>query len=160
MSGRPARIESNPLANDESLSDFVATLGLALFSLAVAAGFARVFGGWDFFDNLAVVVVVGHGTSYLLRRLRVPWALSFPAVLAVMTWLIGAMFYRDTYSWLLPTNETWQAFRVELSLVGDQFPTTVAPVPFLAGWNALAAIGIAAVVALSDTFAFRAYARA
>jgi transglutaminase-like putative cysteine protease len=61
---------------------------------------------------------------------------------------------------LLPTSETWELFRLELDLVGEQFRTAVAPVAFLAGWDVLAAVGVAVAVLLSDTFAFRAFARA
>ncbi len=146
---------------DASLADdALATAALLAFSLVVAAGFARVFSGWDFFDNLAVVAVVGHAVSLLLRRLRLPLWVAFPVTIAALVWLIGAMYYRSTYSLLLPTSESWTLFRLELDLVGEQFRTAVAPVAFLGGWDVLASIGIAAVVVLSDTFAFRAFARA
>ena len=142
------------------LDDLVATTALTVFTLAVAAGFARVFSGWEFFDDLAVVAVAGHGASLVMRRLRLPLFAAFPILVAVLGWLIGAMFYRSTYSMLLPTADTLSLFRLELELVGEQFRTAVAPVAFLGGWDVLAAIGIAAVVVLSDTFAFRAFARA
>jgi hypothetical protein len=47
-----------------------ATLAVATFSVAVAAGFARVFTGWSFMSDLVVLVLVGHGLGLLLRRLR------------------------------------------------------------------------------------------
>ena len=141
-------------------ADIVATLALTLYSIAVAAGFIRVFSGWEFFDNLVMVAVVGHGVAFALRRLRLPVWIAFPITLASLVWLIGAMYYRDTYSLLLPTSETWSLFRLELDVVGDQFRTAVAPVAFLSGWNVLASIGVAAAVLLADTFAFRAFARA
>lgn len=141
-------------------SDVIATLALCAYSIVVAAGFARVFNGWEFFDNLIVVAVVGHGVAFVLRILRTPVWVAFPVTLGALVWLIGAMFYRDTYSLLLPTAETWSVFRLELDIVGEQFRTAVAPVAFLSGWNVLAAIGVAAAVLLADTFAFRAFARA
>lgn len=148
-------------ATEQSLADeALATAALLTFSLVVAAGFARVFSGWDFFDNLAVVAIVGHLLSLVLRRLRLPLWVSFPVTIAALVWLIGAMYYRSTYSLLLPTSDSWTLFRLELDLVGEQFRTAVAPVAFLGGWDVLASIGIAAVVVLSDTFAFRAFARA
>lgn len=159
----PARSRPDDVAGTDGHSltdDLIATLALLAFSLAVAAGFARVFSGWAFFDNLAVVAIVGHGLSLTLRRLRVPVLLAFPLLIAVTAWLIGAMFYRSTYALGLPTSETWELFRLELELVSEQFRTAVAPVAFLGGWDVLAAIGMGAVVILSDTFAFRAYARA
>ena len=141
-------------------SDVTASAALCLYSAAVVGGFTRVFSGWDFFDNLLVVAIVGHGIALALRLLRVPVWVAFPVTGAALVWLIGAMFYRETYGLLLPTSDTWELFRLELDLVGEQFRTAVAPVAFLAGWDVLAALGIAAAVLLSDTFAFRAYARA
>lgn len=157
---RPGRAAPEIVAEHSFADELIATVALTLFSLAVAAGFARVFSGWEFFDNLAVIAVVGHGLSLGLRRARLPLWASFPVVVAGLVWLIGAMYYRSTYSLMLPTSDTWELFRLELDLVGEQFRTAVAPVAFLGGWDVLASIGVAAVVVLSDTFAFRAFARA
>ena len=140
--------------------EVIASAALLLYSAAVVGGFARVFSGWEFFDNLLLVAVVGHGLALVLRLLRVPVWVAFPATGLGLIWFVGAMFYRDTYSLLLPTSETWDLFRLELDLVGEQFRTAVAPVAFLAGWDVLAALGVAASVLLADTFAFRAFARA
>ncbi|MFT6764630.1 MAG: transglutaminase-like putative cysteine protease [Candidatus Aldehydirespiratoraceae bacterium] len=141
-------------------SDALATLALFAYSAVVATGFTRVFSGWDFLDNLLVVVFVGHGVSFALRSARAPIWVAFPATTFALAWMIGAMYYRETYSLLLPTSETWDLFRLELDLVSEQFRTAVAPVAFLAGWDVLASLGIAAAVLLADTFAFRAFARA
>lgn len=151
---------SEPTTRHDLGADIVATLALTLYSIVVAAGFASVFSGWDFFDNLIVIAVFGHGVALVLRRLRTPVWVAFPITLVALVWLIGAMFYRDTYSLLFPTSETWSLFRLELEVVGDQFRSAVAPVLFLSGWNVLAAIGVASAVLLADTFAFRAFARA
>ena len=40
-----------------------------LYTIVVGLGFARVFGGWDFADDVIAIVVVGHGASFALRRL-------------------------------------------------------------------------------------------
>lgn len=141
-------------------SDLLATLALTVYSIVVAAGFARVFSGWDFLDNLIVIALVGHGVALALRLSRIPVWIAFPITLVALVWTIGAMFYRDTYAIMLPTSDTWELFRLELELVGDQFRTAVAPVAFLSGWDVLASIGVAASVLLADTFAFRAFARA
>ncbi len=141
-------------------TDIGATAALTLFSLTVAAGFARVFAGWEFFAPLAWIVVIGHGTGLVLRRREVPAWLAVPLTAVILIWAASLLFYRDTTSWLLPTTETWQLFRSELDLVRDQFRVAVAPVIFGAGWDALAAIGMILAVLLADVFAFRAYARA
>jgi len=152
---------SAPPARRIGLStDVAATLALTGFSLAVVAGFARVFSGWGFFDNLAVVALVGHALGLLLRRVRVPGWLAVPLVFVALTWLIGFLHYRGTYSNLFPTAETADLFRAELDLVRDVFRVAVAPVQFGFGWDVLAAIGVGLAVMLSDAFAFRAGARA
>jgi hypothetical protein len=148
-------------ASSQSLgADLIASGALFLYSVAVAAGFARVFSGWDFFDNLVAVALLGHAAGLLLRRLRVPVWAAFPATGAVLVWLVGAMFYRDTYTLLLPTSETLDLFRLDTDVVSESFRTAVAPVPFVGGWDVFASLGLAAAVLLADTFAFRAYARA
>lgn len=146
---------SHPLS-----ADLAAAGALFLYSVAVAAGFARVFSGWEFFDNLVFIAFVGHGLALALRRARVPLWIAFPFTGFALVWLVGAMYYRDTYTLWLPTSETWDLFQLDLDVVGESFRSAVAPVAFLAGWDVLASLGIAAAVLLADTFAFRAFARA
>lgn len=142
------------------LRDLGATTAVAAFSLAVAAGFARVFSGWDFMNDLALIVVVGHGLGLLLRRTSLTAWLAVPALALVLVWVISAISYRDTLSWGMVTSQTWELFRFEILDVRDQFRVAVAPVIYVGGWNVLAAIGMAIAVLLADVFAFRADARA
>jgi transglutaminase-like putative cysteine protease len=142
------------------LNDLVASVAVGLFSLAVAVGFARVFSGWVFLDDMILVVLVGHGAGLILRRLPVSAWLAVPAAAALTAWTIGVIHYRSTYSWGLPTSETWTLFSAEMQTVQDQFSVAVAPVFYGAGWDVLAAIGLGAAVVLADVFAFRAFARA
>jgi transglutaminase-like putative cysteine protease len=137
-----------------------ATLAVAAFSIAVAAGFARVFSGWSFMTDLVLVALAGHGIGLLLRRLRLSGWLAVPITTVVLIWLIAAVYYPDTFSWGLPTGATWDLFTTELADVRSQFRTAVAPVIYGAGWDVLAAIGLAIAVLLADVFAFRALARA
>jgi transglutaminase-like putative cysteine protease len=140
--------------------DAIASLAVAVFSLAVAAGFARVFSGWGFMYDMAVVVLAGHGSSLLLRRLGLTGWLAVPATAAVLTWVVLAVYFADTFSWALPTSDTWALLERQLSEVRADFATAVAPVAFAEGWDVLATIGIAMAVLLADVFAFRADARA
>ena len=156
----PQRASPTGAGDRSVVDDLIASAAVLLFSLAVAAGFARVFAGWDFFDDLAVIAVVGHGASLGLRRARIPLVVAFPLLLALMVWLGAAMFYGDTFAFGLPNSTTYDLFRLDLDLVGERFRTEVAPVVFAGGWDVLAAVGMVWVVLLSDTFAFRAYARA
>jgi transglutaminase-like putative cysteine protease len=128
--------------------------------MAVAMGFARVFSAWPFVSDMAIVVAAGHGVGLLLRRLRVTAWLAVPFTAIVLVWTVLAVFYPDTFSWGLPTSDTWESLRLQLTLVREEFRTTVAPVDYSGGWDVLAAIGIATSVLLADVFAFRADARA
>ena len=157
---RPPTAGRHATADHTLASDVSATVPLLLYSVAVAAGFARVFSGWQFFDNLVVIVVVGHGMGLLLRRLRVPGVLAVPLLALVLVWLIGFVHYRSTYTAWLPNTSTYDLFTAELERIGEQFPTAKAPVIYGGGWDVLASIGIAVAVLLGDTFAFRAYGRA
>ena len=141
-------------------SDAIASAVVAAFSMTVAVGFVRVFSGWPFLTDMAIVVAVGHGVGLALRRLRLtPW-LAVPAAALVLVWTVLAVFYPETFSWALPTSETWSMLEAELTSVRQEFRTAIAPVDYAGGWNVLAAIGLATSVLLADVFAFRADARA
>ncbi|HEY3484703.1 MAG TPA: transglutaminaseTgpA domain-containing protein [Ilumatobacteraceae bacterium] len=140
--------------------DLVATLALCAYSVAVAAGFARVFRGWEFLSDLVVLAVAGHAISFVLRRARVSAFVAVPAMTVLLVCIVCWQAYPDTLRWFLPTSETWDLFRTETDLVRELFPTAVAPVPDNAGWAVLAALAMVVVIILADTFAFRAEARA
>jgi transglutaminase-like putative cysteine protease len=141
-------------------NDLAATLMVAAFSMTIALGYARTFSGWPFLADMAVVVVAGHGAGLLLRRLRLPAWLAVPAMAAMLAWTILAVYYPSTFSWAMPTADTWSILREQLATVRSEFPTAVAPVDYGAGWDVLAAIGLGTAVLLADVFAFRADARA
>ena len=135
-------------------------LALALYSFVAALGFRRVFGDWEFVGDVLVVVIVGHGLSWLLRQQRrVHGAVAIGITAIVLVWVIAWLNYPTTFSSVFPTTETWNIARADLALVRDQFATAVSPVAYVGGWSLLAAIGTAIAVLLGDTFAFRARAR-
>jgi transglutaminase-like putative cysteine protease len=139
--------------------DLAATAAVAGYSLVVAMGFARVFSGWGFMVDLAAVVIVGHGSSFAMRRARVSGWLAVPLMTMLLLWLVTALHYGDTLRWLLPSGETWHQIDLEIGLVRDKFQTEVAPVFYGAGWATLAAFAVVIAVVMSDAFAFRAEAR-
>jgi hypothetical protein len=141
-------------------SELIATVAITLFSIAVAAGFARVFAGWQFLDDFIVMAVIGHGLSFVLRRLRVPGIIAVPILAAAMIWLVAFVHYRESMTVGLPNGDTLELFRLEIERVREEFRTAVAPVIYGGGWDVLAAIGMALTIVLGDTFTFRAFARA
>ena len=139
--------------------DLAATAGLAVYSLVVAAGFARVFSGWGFMSDLVALVLLGHGVSFALRRLRVSGWFAIPFVSVFLVWMLLVQEYRDTMTWLVPRGATRDQVELEIGLVRDQFQTAVAPVLYGAGWATLAGFALIIAVVMADSFAFRAEAR-
>ena len=139
--------------------DLAATAALTMYSLVVAIGFARVFSGWSFLVDLAVLAVVGHGASLVLRRARLTGWLAIPLTAALLLWVLAAQQYGDTLTWLVPRGATWDQVDLEVGLVRDQFQTAVAPVLYGAGWATLTGFALIVVIVMSDSFAFRAEAR-
>ncbi len=141
-------------------NDLLASLMVAAFSMVVALGYARVFSGWPFVADMAVIVAVGHGLGLLLRRLPLAAWIAVPALALALGWTVLAVYYPDTFAWAMPTGDTWSMLGEQLASVRAEFRTAVAPVDYGGGWDVLAAIGLAVAVLLADVFAFRADARA
>ena len=51
--------------------DLAATVGLIAYSVTVGIGFSRVFFERDFLRDLILIVVAGHGASYLLSLIHI-----------------------------------------------------------------------------------------
>ncbi len=148
--GRDARRE---------LLDLVATMALALYSFVAALGLARVFADWQFLSDIVVVVLVGHGTSFVLRRLGVPGLVAVTLTAAALAWAIAWLAYPTTFAAVFPSRDTWDIAWADLNVVRDQFQHAVAPVEYVGGWSLLALIGAGFAVLAGDTFAFHARAR-
>jgi transglutaminase-like putative cysteine protease len=139
--------------------DIVATVALATYSFIAALGFARVFADWQFVRDVAVIVIVGHGTSLLMRRLRAPSLAAIAVTSLALLWAVAWVAYPTTFGAIFPSRETWDIAWADLGLVRQQFHDTVAPVEYVGGWSLLAAIGTGFAVLTGDTFAFHARAR-
>ena len=73
--------------------------------------------------------------------------------------MLASYQYRSTLAGIVPWKATWQQFRLDISVVQDQFQTAVAPVIYEVGWAALAGLAMVLVIVMADAFAFRAEAR-
>ena len=139
--------------------DLAATVGLALYSFTVALGFARVFSGWEFLVDLTVLVVLGHGVSFVLRRARVNGWIAIPVMILLLLWVLLALRYGATLDLGLPGEATRAQLDLDVSLVREQFQTAIAPVTYAVGWATLAGFAMIITVVMADAFAFRAEAR-
>lgn len=140
-------------------SDIVATTVVIAFSLSVATGFGRVFSGWEFMADMAILVIVGHGSSFVLRRNRMAAWFAVPTCIVGLIWTLTLLRYRSTSHWLIPTGDTFDWLRLDVGLARQQFPTAVAPVIYGAGWAVLAGFIVIVVIAITDAFAFLGKAR-
>ncbi len=137
-----------------------ATIGLLALTITTAVGYCRVFDGWEFLPMMAVVAVVCHGVAAALRSVRVPFLIALPVSLAALAEVVAFVHYRDTLAGPFPTRQTFEFARLDLTLVWDQFPTAVAPVPSSGGYAVGAALALGLAAIASDAFAFRAFGRA
>lgn len=139
--------------------DLAATAGLTLYSLTVALGFARVFSGWEFLVELGLLVVLGHGVSFMLRRARVRGWIAIPVMIVLLLWSLLALRYGATLDVGWPGGATRAQLDLDISLVREQFQTAIAPVIYAVGWATLAGFAMIITVVMADAFAFRAEAR-
>ena len=151
------RRATTPLAPLER--DLAATAALALYSLAVGIGFARVFSGWAFLPHVLALVIAGHGSSLAMRRARITGWISVPVMTLIMLWVVSIYQYRSTLTWLVPGHATWDQLQLDIGVVRDQFQTAVAPVIYDVGWATLAGLAMVIVIVMADAFAFKAEAR-
>ncbi|HZI44175.1 MAG TPA: DUF3488 and transglutaminase-like domain-containing protein, partial [Ilumatobacter sp.] len=151
------RRATTPLAPLER--DLAATAALALYSLAVGIGFARVFSGWAFLPHFLALVIAGHGSSLAMRRARISGWISVPVMTLIMLWVVSIYQYRATLTWLVPGHATWDQLQLDIGIVRDQFQTAVAPVIYDIGWATLAGLAMVIVIVMADAFAFKAEAR-
>ncbi|MCE9622145.1 MAG: DUF3488 and transglutaminase-like domain-containing protein [Actinomycetia bacterium] len=136
-----------------------ATVCLAALTAATAISLCRIFADWEYLRPMLVVGIGMHIVAAALRLLRVPLWAAGPALVLAGVEFLGIVFYRDTLNGPLPSSRTFELLRIDISLVLNQFPTTVAPVPSVGNYAIAATAAIAVCAILSDTFAFRAMGR-
>lgn len=135
------------------------TLCLTALTSATAISLCRLFADWEYLQPMLVIGIAVHVVAAALRLLRAPLWAAGPVMLFAAIELLGVVFYRDTFNGPIPGSRTIELMRIDLSLVLEQFPTTVAPVPSQGNYAITATAAIALCAILSDTFAFRALGR-
>ncbi len=136
-----------------------ATFCLMALTTATAISLCRIFADWEYLQPMLVVAIGMHVVATALRLLRAPLWVAAPAMVLAGVELLGIVFYRDTLNGPLPSARTLDLLQIDISLVLNQFPTTVAPVPSQGNYAIAATAAIALCAILSDTFAFRAMGR-
>jgi len=151
--------QTNERRFDVEHAQLPATLCLTALTVATAISLCRIFADWDYLRPMLVVAIGIHVVAATLRWLRAPAWWAIPVMVLVGIELLGMVFYRDTFNGPIPGSRTIELMRIDISLVLEQFPTTVAPVPSVGNYAIAATAALAVCAMLSDTFAFRAMGR-
>jgi transglutaminase-like putative cysteine protease len=156
----PQTLPAGRAADNEGFAAPLATLAITLVSVAATVAMCRVFADWSFLRPMLTVVILTHAVAWLMRLGRVTGWIAVPFGVLAICVLIGLVYYSGTTSFGLPGRATLEAFRSDLRLVWQQFPTAVAPVPSDGNFAVIGGAALAVCALIADAFAFRALGRA
>jgi transglutaminase-like putative cysteine protease len=126
-------------------------------SLAVVAGFGRLFDDGSFFPRLAAFALVAHLTSIATRRAGWSVAVSGAVSLAVLAVTVGIVLYPDTTMLGIPTGDTLSAARSDFADVWNQFQSVQAPAPVTTSFLLAAGLSLWWSAFVADWAAFRVW---
>lgn len=141
-----------PRTVDDTL---VPTVALSLLTIVSAVSLGRLFADASFLGPVLVTAVVCHTVAWALRQADVSPGVATVASLATGTLAITWIVLPHTTAFGLPTGETLQVFREELSRAGEEFRRVVAPAPTITGFRVGSVLGTAVAAFLADWAAFR-----
>lgn len=137
-----------------------ASVALLSVTVALAAGYCRVFAGWSWFTDMVITAAVCHGIALVGNVRRLPFVVSAPLTTLVGLWVIMVLRLRSTLWFGVPTGRTWtvadRLIGESWQLVGNITP----PLSFDSGFGLVALASIVFVAVISDAFTFRAAGRA
>jgi transglutaminase-like putative cysteine protease len=151
----PSTTTEKGLAFDRTVRDLLGVATLWALTIVTAISFCRIFSGWGFLPSYLAIATAGHLAAYALRRVKLPFLLSFIAI-TLFTYLLATFFQaRQTLTFGLPLGRTWSFVWQEVSsswgLLGDVVP----PLPLNSGFGFVGLISIGLIAFLADAFAFR-----
>lgn len=132
-----------------------AELGLLALAMGTATAFTRLFVGWSWLGQLALIVTVAWALSIVLRRLGAGLGLATVAHLLVATFVLSWVVAPGTVAVVLPTFETASQLAGEVSESFGSFSDLVAPVDATPGFLVVIAACLWLLVAFADTAALR-----
>ena len=147
--------QARPVTERTVDDTLVPTVALALLTIVSAVSLGRLFGDGSFLGPVLVTAVVCHTVAWALRARDVsPGVATIVSVgtgALLVTWIV---LPHTTFAGL-PTGETLQVFREELSRAGAEFRRVVAPAPTITGFRIGSVLGTAVAAFLADWAAFR-----
>ena len=128
-------------------------VALGLVSVAVVAGFARLFDRATFYPPLLGVALLAHLAAALTRRSRS--ALAGPIMLVAGLFATIDLTSWSTTTWGVPTPATFRAAGHELRVSWHSLSSVVAPTAPTTGFLLAAAVAIWVAAWAGDRLAFR-----
>jgi transglutaminase-like putative cysteine protease len=132
-----------------------AEVGLLALALGTAAGFTRLFVGWEFLGALLPLIVLGWACALLLRRLRVPPTAATIVHLAVGVVVLTVRFAPGTHTLGLPSTHTLSTIAQSVDASFSEFSRLVAPVQVTDGFLVVIAAALWLFALFADTAALR-----
>lgn len=133
-----------------------AEVALTLVTLVAVAGLGRLFDDRSVLADLLLAGLAAHVLASASRRLG--WgllrsgALQLVALVVVVSWVR----YPDLQNWGLPSSETLDAARTDLTAAWDAFGVVKAPTEPLPGFLLAGMVAIWLIGVVADAAAFRA----
>jgi transglutaminase-like putative cysteine protease len=132
-----------------------AELGLLALALGTAAGFIRMFVGWEFLERLAPALLLGWAVPLVLRRLRANVAIALAVHVAVGIVLLTVQFAPGTHFLGVPSPATLTEIGAAVDASFGEFSELVAPVPASDGFLVAIAAGFWLFAFFADLAAMR-----
>ncbi|NNE72325.1 MAG: hypothetical protein HKN26_01540 [Acidimicrobiales bacterium] len=126
-----------------------------LLSLAVIAGYARLFDSGSWVRPMVIMALASHGISIAARRLRLGLFLSTLLSFAGLIFTGTLVFYRGSSTFGIPNGATRAALRADLDTGWESFQNVTAPTEATTGLIIAAALGVWLTAYLIDWAAFR-----
>jgi transglutaminase-like putative cysteine protease len=138
----------------------VAEVSLAAMSVASLLSLRRVFESGSFLAPTIASVLLAHLLAALLRRRRVPQAVTLPVTAVVAVLFVAWTRLRATTTLgFLPTPESLTLAREQIREALEVFGEVTPPAPVLPGFVLIACLGAWMMALTADLAAFRARAQ-
>ncbi|MEM9036167.1 MAG: DUF3488 and transglutaminase-like domain-containing protein [Actinomycetota bacterium] len=162
---RPAAASSAPpaapaaaprQAAPRAAEPIAAELALTVVTLAAVAGLSRLFDDNSVLVDLLLAGLAAHVIASITRRVGFGMIRSTLAQLVVLVLVTAWVRYPTLQAYGLPTSDTLDAARTDLTAAWDAFGVVKAPTEPLPGFVLAGMIGVWVVAFGADTTAFRA----
>lgn len=153
--GAVAITESAGPARSPAANDAIATLALAVLTLAGVYSMSRLFLGHSFVGPVVGVALGAHAVAWLCRNRSWPPAVASTVTLVALVLLVSWFVLPGSTSYGIPWLHTWDVAVRSFHQATTEFHRVTAPAPASQGFVLVAAAGVGVLAVLADWAAFR-----